>query len=113
MAGMSPKEIRGLLDHLREQNVRMKRTKAGWLLYLPNGETANVHLTPSDWNGHLPLRAAIKRAGLTWPTDKVLNQVPKFDGVDLPDYITKAGKPRGDSLARVREALDKLEAEGI
>jgi hypothetical protein len=112
MSGMSPKEIRTLLKSLDEQGVNMKRTKNGYLLYLPDGRTESVHLTPSEYKGTLALRASIKKAGLKWPTDTELKAKPVFEDFVVPDYISKGGTPLPRVLKEVQDALETLASQG-
>lgn len=111
MAGLSPKEIRVVIKHLQDQNIRMKRTKNGYLVYLPDGKTQMIHLTPSDHKGHMSLRAAFKRAGVTWPTDAQLAVKEDFE-TELPSYIT-TGRPQERTLNRYRVVLDRMHEDGI
>lgn len=68
-AALSRKEIGVLLDHVRDEGVRLKDTKKGIMLLLPNGTSTVLHFTNSDHRGTLNLRATLKRAGVSWPWD--------------------------------------------
>jgi hypothetical protein len=59
-----------IVNDLEKQGCRIRLTKMGWFLYLPNGETMVFHLTPSDRRAQNNQKAKIKRAGLHWPLDK-------------------------------------------
>lgn len=69
MAGMPRKEVNTLLKHVEAQGARLEEKKNGTMIYFPDGSTAMAHFTTSDTNAFRPLRAAVKRAGLTWPGD--------------------------------------------
>lgn len=69
MSGMSKKETARLLDHIEPQGVKITRVSKGFLLRLPDGGTTTVHLTNSDHRADDNLRARLKRAGISWPTD--------------------------------------------
>jgi len=94
MAGMSRKEIDRLLDHVAPQGVGLTRMKKGVLLRLPDQSTTMVHFTPSDHRAAQNLRARLKRAGVTWPTD----------GDPLPKSVTEH-QPRAGTLAKAERLL--------
>lgn len=64
--GMNRGDRLRLALHLEKQGARIKKTKAGFVAYVPTG-TVGWHLSPSgprnDWN----LRKDIERLGLSWP----------------------------------------------
>jgi hypothetical protein len=60
----SDKDTKKLFAKLEEQGVEIKTTKNGWLLKLPNGDTAMVHSTQSGYKSMMPTIARIKRAGI-------------------------------------------------
>lgn len=95
MAGMSRKEIARLLDHVEPQGVTLTRTKSGVLMRMPDGKaTAMVHFTSSDVNMRKALRAQLKRAGVSWPTDAGPVRA------EITDH-----KPTRRSLEQVSQAL--------
>lgn len=96
---MSRKEISRLLDHVEPQGVRLTRTTKGVLLRMPDDSTAMIHFTGSDHREPKNVRAALKRAGVTWPTD---------GGNDLRKDVTEI-QPSARTLARVLPVLDKWE----
>jgi hypothetical protein len=63
------KETRRLIEHIEPQGVKATKTKNGLLLRLPNGDSTVVHYSVSDHRGPAKLRATLRRAGVTWPTD--------------------------------------------
>lgn len=66
---MKLRELCALVEHIEKQeDVRVRKTKAGWFFYLPNGECTSLHTTLSDHRALKNFRAQIERAGLTWPT---------------------------------------------
>ncbi len=69
MPGLSKKETARLLTHVEAQGVQVTDVKNGVMLRLPNGESTVVHYSVSDHRGPANLRARLKRAGVTWPTD--------------------------------------------
>lgn len=99
MAGMSRKEISRLLDHIEPQGVQLTRTTKGILLRLPNGQTSMLHFTGSDSREGKNVRAALKRAGITWPTD---------GGTDLRKDVTEH-PPRDATIERILPLLEKWE----
>lgn len=65
---MTKRQLCRLVDDLVKQGARTRRIKAGgFLLFLPDGSTATMHLTPSDHRGPKNLRAIVEKAGLNWP----------------------------------------------
>ena len=65
---MTKREISRFVAALADQGVTHRRIKGGgYLLFLPNGGTATMHMTTSDWRGLKNLRSVLERAGLTWP----------------------------------------------
>lgn len=95
MAGMSRKEIARLIDHIQPQGVNVTRTTKGVMLRLPDQSTTMLHFTGSDVREAKNVRARLKRAGVTWPTD----------GEALPDYLLKS-RPLKSTLAKVSKALE-------
>jgi len=63
-------ETRKLLAHIEPQGVVTTPVKNGTMLRLPNGRRTVVHYSVSDHRGPQKLKAELKRAGVTWPTDK-------------------------------------------
>lgn len=66
---MSQQHIGKLVDSLVEQGCRLRTTKAGYFLYLPDGKTTiGLHKSRhSDMRTMRNLRAEVRRAGLEWP----------------------------------------------
>lgn len=83
---LAPKEISRLLEHVERQGVKVTPTTKGYLLRLPNGDTAMVHKSLSDWRAPLNIRARLRQAGIDWPTDHQLGA--KFD--DAPRKVRAA-----------------------
>lgn len=75
MAGMPRKEVEIVLKHVEKQGATLKETKNGVMILFPDGSTAMTHWTTSDKNAFRPLRAAVKRAGLTWPGDSTNHKI--------------------------------------
>lgn len=94
MPGLSMKETRRLIEHIEPQGVRATKTKNGLLLRLPNGDSTVVHYSVSDHRGPAKLRATLKRAGVTWPTD--------------PGQHVQKGKPGKLTQERGEKALKAL-----
>lgn len=94
MPGLSMKETRRLIEHIEPQGVRATKTKNGLLLRLPNGDSTVVHYSVSDHRGPAKLRATLKRAGVTWPTD--------------PGQHTQKAKPGKLTQERGEKALKAL-----
>lgn len=103
MAGMSRKEIARLLDHIEPQGVGTTRTTKGVLLRLPDDTTTMLHWTGSDVREAKNVRARLKRAGVSWPTD---------GGEDLGPRIT-AHKPLKSTVAKVEKALERWDQHTI
>lgn len=102
MAGMSRKEIARLLDHIEPQGVTTTRTTKGVLLRLPDQSTTMLHFTGSDVREAKNVRARLKRAGVSWPTD----------GEPLGDRIITS-RPQKRTLALATEALSRWEGRSI
>lgn len=94
MPGLSMKETRRLVEHVQRQGVTATKTKNGVLLRLPNGESTVVHYSVSDYRGPQKLRAQLKRAGVSWPTD--------------PGVHRQTGKPSKQTQERALRALESL-----
>lgn len=63
--------IKRLVADLEKQGARVRKTKKGWLIHFPNGESMIFHTTPSDSvRGIRNQRASVKRGGLLWPFDR-------------------------------------------
>lgn len=69
MAGMAQNEIRELAKDLERQGANLIYKKDGIMVRLPDGSSQMLHFTNSDRRAHMNIRAAVKRAGLTWPGD--------------------------------------------
>lgn len=102
MAGMSRKEIARLLDHIEPQGVTTTRTTKGVLLRLPDQSTTMLHFTGSDVREAKNVRARLKRAGVSWPTD----------GEPLGDRILTS-RPQKRTLEVAAEALSRWEGRSI
>ena len=76
---MSESQIQAFTRAMEVQGVRVKRVKNGLLLHLPDGNTQTKHFTTSDYRGDKNFIAALRRAGITVPGERV---------ADLPAYIT-------------------------
>lgn len=97
MPGLAQKEISQLLKHVEQQGVTYKLTTDGYMLKLPNGEQTVLHKTNSDWRSTANLRARLRAAGVTWPSEE--------QGKDgLPVYITR-GTVTEHEMQRYREHL--------
>lgn len=94
MPGLSKKETAKLLAHIEPQGVIITPVKNGFLLRLPNGESTTIHLTGSDHRGPLNLRATLRRAGVSWPTDKATKKMYKTTTEKGKDVLRKVGNPR-------------------
>lgn len=66
---MPMKVMKILLLDLEKQGCVTKETKAGYLIFFPNGESTCIHKTPSDVRVIRNIRATIRRAGLIWPLE--------------------------------------------
>lgn len=67
---MSKKKLCRLVDDLVAQGAGTRRIKSGgFLLFLPDGTTATMHLTTSDHRGLKNLRSIVEKAGLNWPVN--------------------------------------------
>jgi hypothetical protein len=64
---MTKKEIGRMVGALEKQGARVRRSGSGYFVYLPDGTTATIHLSTSDWRGLKNFRAVVERAGLAWP----------------------------------------------
>lgn len=102
MAGMSRKEIARLLDHIEPQGVTTTRTTKGVLLRLPDQSTTMLHFSGSDVREAKNVRARLKRAGVSWPTD----------GDALPDAILTS-RPQKRTLDKASAALERWEGRSI
>lgn len=69
MPSLARKDIERLVDHVKPQGVTVTRTKKGYLMRLPDGTSTTVHFTTSDVHAGEKVKATLKRAGVTWPTD--------------------------------------------
>jgi hypothetical protein len=73
-SALPPKEQRKLIKHLESEGAevieRRSRGSGAVILLLKDGSTASFHRTTSNRRGVMNLRAVIKQAGHTWPTDK-------------------------------------------
>lgn len=69
MAGLTSKEQRTILTSMVRQGATLVEKKNGTIIQFPQGETAMVHRTPSDFNGHKPIRSIVLRNGFEWPFD--------------------------------------------
>lgn len=58
-----------LLLDLEKQGCVTKETKAGYLIFFPDGSSTCLHKTPSDVRVIRNIRATVKRAGLVWPLE--------------------------------------------
>lgn len=99
---MSRKEINRLLDYVEPQGVTTTRTKKGVLLRLPDQSTTMLHFSGSDHRERDNVRARLRRAGVSWPTD----------GDPLGDAITKS-KPQKTTLDKAKKALLRWEGSTI
>lgn len=64
----STSRVRRFVKNLERQGCRVRETKSGWFIYFPDGKTTmNAHSTISDQKAVRAMRAAVLRAGLTWP----------------------------------------------
>lgn len=63
------KRVDRIVDDLIEQGATAKRTKAGWMIFLPDGSSMTLHLTESDHRADNNSRGRVRRAGLEWPPD--------------------------------------------
>jgi hypothetical protein len=64
---MTKKQLGRVVDDLVRQGARVRRMRSGYFVYLPDGSSASVHLSTSDWRGIKNFRAIVERAGMTWP----------------------------------------------
>ena len=99
MPGLSRKETERLLDYIEPQGVKISPVKNGVMLRLPDGGTQVVHFSVSDHRGPQKLRARLKRAGVSWPTDAI-----KEENRPRPTIKTReAGRTR-DRESRASDA---------
>lgn len=63
------RKVERIVDDLLAQGATAKRTKNGWLIFLPDGSSMGLHLTESDHRADKNSRARVRRAGLEWPPD--------------------------------------------
>jgi hypothetical protein len=92
MAGLSRKEQKTLLTSMEKQGATLVEKANGTLIFFPQGESTMVHRTPSDMNGHKPIRSMALRSGFEWPFD---GQRPK-----------KTNEEAGSTMANLNH-LDK------
>lgn len=101
MPGLSKKEVDRVLRHIEPQGVGITAVKNGVMLRLPDGSSTVVHYSGSDHRGPQNLRATLRKAGVSWPTDP--------HDIKLPNYVTQHGiteKTRQRTLAAF-DALGK------
>jgi hypothetical protein len=96
---MTSKEIARLVKHIEPQGVKFTRTKKGLLLRLPDDTTTMIHFTSSDHASTDAIRARLRRAGVSWPTDSA--------AVKLPPYLG-TGSASKTTLERMSGVLDDL-----
>lgn len=54
---------------MRSQGAELTRTKKGYFVKFPNGDSTTFHNTNSDNRAARNMRAVVLRAGLSWPFD--------------------------------------------
>lgn len=98
-----------LITHLEAQGAQIKRTKKGFIVYAPNGESVAFHNTPSDYRTLANEKAQLRRIGLTHVDEKKRTKGPAVRDEDgYPAYITEGGVTK-----RTREkALSILAGQG-
>lgn len=70
MSGISKKDARRIVEAAEAQGCRIVKRKDGLTLRHPDGVTTfSLHWTTSDHRAASNLRAAFRRARLTWPFD--------------------------------------------
>jgi len=113
MPGLSKAETARLLTHVESQGVTVTPVKKGYLLRLPDGGSTTVHLSVSDARGPANLRARLKRAGVTWPSDPG-GAIPTKRARDAVTAALDAlGRPERIKPAAIREQFHAAGWENV
>lgn len=64
------KRNRIIITDLEKQGARVRETKAGYIIFFPDGSSMSLHGSESDHRAEKNTRARVLRAGLTWVFDK-------------------------------------------
>jgi len=65
----SSKRNRIIITDLEKQGARVRETKAGYMVFFPDGSSLTIHGSESDKRAEKNTRARVLRAGLTWVFD--------------------------------------------
>jgi hypothetical protein len=112
MPGLSKSETARLLTHIEPQGVKVTPVKNGYMLRLPDGGSTTVHLSVSDHRGPANLRARLKRAGVTWPTDPDVRPTLRARTV-ITDALNALGHPESVKPAAIREQFHAAGWENV
>jgi hypothetical protein len=95
MAGLTREHAR-VIDYLEAQGATATRTTKGLMFRGPDGQTATLHWTESDWRSTRNFRANIRRMGLQYPGERPAKAKPVME----------------TTRKRVLAAIDALESRG-
>lgn len=66
---LSPKVLKVVLANLEKQGCDVEDKKNGYFIKFPDGTSYTFHRSTSDHRAVMNMRAAVRRAGCTWPLD--------------------------------------------